>query len=232
MMDPNGPFHLADREPVAQAIEAAAACETLDELYAAIRDYKGHEHAQNEPYTPSWPVSRDHGHPDGPLMIICEKPEAGDLGAPQPFTGQDYGWAMAEVLGWYGIDVRQMHTTFACHWTPPGDKPLNATMLSASRPFLFREIEIVKPRAILAPGRGVMESLFMYRDKLEDILGMTMDWKRSGMRIPVTCVWHPAFVARFKTQMGVYGDQVGNFFGRFGLPDGRPAPAKNIRHAA
>lgn len=231
MMDTNAGFHLADREPVALAIEAAASCDTLPELYKAIRDYKGHDVAMREPYTPSWPVTSPVAHPDGPLMIVIAKPVPEDLGADRPFTGKSHGSAMEEVMGWYGIDITQIHTTFACHWNPGGEKSPNATQLSASRPFLFREIELVKPRAIMAQGREVLDSMFMYRDPLTPLLGMSMEWRRGDLRIPTYVTWGCAFAERFKTQIGDFGDQVRGFFEQYGMPDGSKAPTR-YRHAA
>lgn len=219
-------FHLADRPPVAEAIEAAAACDTLEELYAAIAAYKGHPVAEREPYTPAWPPSNPVGNPDGPLMIVIAKPVPADMGADRPFTGSSHGWAMQEVLGMYGIDITQIHTTFACHWNPGGEKSPNATQLAASRPFLFREIELVKPRAIMAQGREVLDSMFMYRDPITPMLGMTMAWKRGDLNIPTYMTWGCAFAERFKTQMGDFGDQVRGFFEQFGMPDGGTVPQR------
>lgn len=223
-------FHLSDRPAVSQAIEAAAACNTLEELYAAIKAYKGHEGAVREHFTPGWPVTKPVNHPDGPLMIITEKPEEEDAAKGRPFTGS-YGGVMEEVAGWYGLDFDEVHVAYAVHWMPEGEKSLNATQISASRPFLFREIEIVKPRAILVQGRGVLEAMFMYRDPIADILNMTLDWKRGGLRIPCYVTWHPAFALRFKTQMLDFGEQVHGFLEQFGMPDGGPA-RKRFQKAA
>lgn len=215
-------FHLAEREPVALAIEAAARCTNLGQLYAAIESYEGYDVARTEGYTPCWPISSPVQHPDGPLMIVSEKPEPGERGNLRAFEGKEYGWAMREALERCGVDVDQIHVAFACHWNPGDEKSLNATQISASRPFLVKEIELVRPRAILAPGRGVLEALLMYRGKVNDVVGMTMNWKRGDLTIPVYTTWHPAFAARFKTQMPEYHEQVRGFFERFGMPDGSP----------
>lgn len=212
-------FHLADREPVAQAIEAAAACSTLDELHDAIRNYAGHDLAVRGHFTPSWPVTKATSYDGGPLMIVAEYPEPEDAAEGRPFTGA-YGAVMREVLGWYGVDLDQVHVAYAVHWAPEGEKSLNATQISASRPFLYREIEIVRPRAMMAMGRGVLEALLMYRQQLTPILGMTMNWKRGDLTIPAYATWHPAWPNRFKSSMGDFGSQIEGFLERFGMPDG------------
>ena len=212
-------FHLADRPPVAEAIAAAAACDTLDQLYSAISEYKGHDVARSEHYTPSWPVTRPTGNPAGPLMIVSERPEPTDAEKGAPFTGS-YGSVMREVLGWYGVDLDQVHVTYAVHWSLGAEKTPNSTQISASRPFIFREIEIVKPRAILVPGARVLEALFMYREPITPMLGMTMDRKRGDLRVPAFISWHPAWPTRFKSDIVTFGDQIQDFLLRFGMPDG------------
>lgn len=212
-------FHLADREPVAKAIEAAAGCSTLEELHEAIRNYAGHDLATNGHFTPSWPARTPDSDPRGPLMIVAEYPEPEDAEQGRPFTGA-YGAVMREVLGWYGLDLDRVHVAYAVHWAPEGEKSLNATQISASRPFLFKEIELVRPRAMLAMGRGVLEALLMYRKQLTPILGMTMNWKRGDLVIPAYATWHPAWPNRFKTSTGDFGFQIEGFLERFGLPDG------------
>lgn len=231
MKDPNV-FHLAERPPVAEAIEAAARCNTLEELYDAIRNYKGHDIAVRQGYTPNWPIKDNVEHPQGPLMIVIERPEEADRGEDLPFHGSSYGSAMKEVLEWYDVDLSQIHVTFAVHWSDGPEKSPNSTMISASRPFLYREIELVKPRAIMAQGKGVMEALLMYKGGITEVLEMTMDWKRGDLRIPVYATWHAAFPGRFQTQIGTFGEQVRGFFERFGMPDGSPAPKGILKRAA
>lgn len=208
-------FHLADRPPVAQAIEAAAACSTLDELDAAIRAYDGHDLARERPFLPS------HRSPhENPIMIIAEKPETNDdLAAGKPFSGA-HGKVMREVCGWYDMDVDQMHVEYAVHWEPHGDKPLNATMISASRPFLFRAIELVQPRVIIAPGRGVLESLFMFRGGVLSVVGHSMAWKRGDLEITAFATLHPAYPLRVPTAKFDLAQQVETAAERYGLPDG------------
>lgn len=214
-------FHQADNPAVARSAGTAAACDTLDELYAAIAAYDGHGLAAAGHFTPGWPPSVGRPNPRGPLMVCAEYPEPFDAELGRPFTGA-YGDVMREALGWFGVDPASLHVAYAVHWAPPPERSPDATQISASRPFLFREIELARPRAILAMGRGVMEALFMHRDPISPLLGMTLDWRRGDLRIPAYVTWHPAWPNRFKTQMGDFGEQIEGFLDRFGMPDGGP----------
>lgn len=206
-------FHLADRPCVAEAIKAAAACSDLDQLGRAIEAYKGHDLAARSPYVPSQRTDIAN-----PLMIITEKPEtAKDLAEGRPFSG-DYGAVMREALTRAGVDQKDLHIAYALHWTPEGETSPNKTQLSASRPFLFREIELVKPRALLVQGRAVLEAMSMYRGHITDVLGQTMSWRHGDAALQMYVTWHPAFALRFITQIPEFQQQVAGFFDRFGKP--------------
>lgn len=207
-------FHLANHPAVEQAIGAAGQCATLNQLYSAIRDYDDHEVAQREHWTPSYPTMRAN-----PLMIVSEKPEPRDAELQEPFTGE-YGRIMRNAMKRFGLRDEDLHITYACHWAPGAEKAPNATQLSASRPFLFREIEIVRPRAILCQGRAVLESLMMVRDPITPLIGQTMNWKRGDFQTPIFIANHPAWALRFKTAVIDFENQIAEFLERFGMPDG------------
>lgn len=206
-------FHLADRPPVSAAIAAAASCSTLSELYRAIEGYRGHELAFLRPYTPAQTVSEPH-----PMMIISEKPEAEDLQTGKPFSGA-YGRLMREALAVNGIDPDDLHITYAVHWAPEGETAPNKTMIAASRPFLFREIELVQPRAILATGKCVVEALSLYKGPITPFTGQTMRWEHAGSKQDFYVCFHPAYPLRLPAQIPDFFAQVRGFFEQYGRPE-------------
>lgn len=202
-------FHLCDLPSVAEAIAAAAACQTLDEVQAAIDAYGGTELAASK--TAARPKIGDM---PGGLVIVSEKPEPEDLVTGQPFSGA-YGAIMKEVLGKSGIDMSRVSVLYAVNWAPDGEKSVNATQISVSRPFLFRQLELLQPRAALMPGRIVYESMFNRRDAITPLLSLDFMFQRGDLKIPSRLVWHPAFALRFITQVSDYAAQVGGFFDQY-----------------
>ena len=184
-------YHLADRPPVATAIAAAQAAQDLDQLYEAIASYRGHELAQTQPYSPSQRTTHHR-----PIMIVTEKPEPNDHVEGRPFSG-DYGQLMRETLGEIGVDQEDFHIAYAIHWTPPAEKAPNKTTIAASRPFLYREIELVAPRVLIAPGRHVVEALTGYRGHITPILDQTLAYEGPGGPLQAYVTWHPAWPLRF-----------------------------------
>ena len=211
-------FHLAERECVATAIEAAAAADNLETLYGAIESYQGHEMAVKRPYTRSQTV----GHND-PIMIVTEKPEDEDRETGRPFSGE-YGAIMRNAAGLIGIDLDACHIAYAIHWTPEDDKSPNKTQIAASRPFLYREIELVKPRVILAQGRAVIESLANYRGSVLEIYGQTMRFRHGDVDIQMYMTAHPAYCMYSGTYFSTFVENLREFFSRHGSEEERTLP--------
>lgn len=211
-------FHLAERECVAQAIETASNATDLGSLYRSIRDYDGHELAKERPYTPSQVVDTAD-----PIMIVTEKPEAEDLDEGRPFSGE-YGTIMRNAAGMVGVDLDACHIAYAIHWTPLDEKSPNKTQIAASRPFLYREIELVRPRAILAQGRAVIESLAHYRGSVLEIYGQTMRFQRGEVDVQMYMTAHPAYCLYSGTYFSTFVENTREFFSRHGREDERTLP--------
>lgn len=203
-------FHLSERESVAKAIEIVAGARSLEELYDGIKSYEGHEVAQRENFT----ASQASPH-ENPIMIVSEKPEPEDRETGKPFSG-NYGKIMRNTASTIGIDLDACHITYAVRWLPDEEKSPNKTQIAASRPFLFREIELVKPRVILAQGRGVIESLAMYRGNVMDIYGHTMNFAYNDINLQMFMTAHPKYCLFDGTYFITFNSDNNKFFDRFG----------------
>jgi len=111
------------------------------------------------------------GGPPAPLMILGLAPAAhGANRTGRMFTGDSSGDWLYEALHRFGFanqaqsvsredgtEVSQLVITAAAHCAPPQNKPSPAE-LEACRPFLMRELEILKPRLILCLGRIALDT--------------------------------------------------------------------------
>lgn len=206
-------FHLADRACVAEAIAAAAACNTVEDVQAAINAYAGTDLARDK----QAPLQQIVNLNDG-LTIVTEKPEPQDIETGIPLSGA-YGGVLREMLKRAGIDLAKLNVIYAVNWAPDDEKTVNATQISVSRPFLYRLLELTRPRAVLMPGRIVYESMTGRRDPISPLLGLDFTFQRGNLRIPSRLVWHPAFILRFSTQTSDYATQVQDFVDQFARPE-------------
>lgn len=215
-------FHLANLEPVAKAIDAAASAQTLDELHDALLSYDAHPVAAASKAVRSQRTSFQN-----PIMLVTEKPEQEDIEADAPLMGP-YGRVVRQVLNQLNVDINSLHINYAIHWTPPEERSPNNTQIAASRPFLHREIAMIKPRAIIAQGRGVVAALTNYRGQVTPLLGSTLSFKNHAdtedAAIQSFVTWHPAFVLRFPTTIFEFQDHLEEAFTRWGNADEQTLP--------
>lgn len=186
-------YHLSDREPVAAAIAASARLRSVPQLCAALTAFDAHPATAESPAALPKRTRRAN-----PLMIVAERPEPEDLVTGHPFSGPN-GQPMLRAMKMAGLQLSDFHVAHAVHWSPPGDGTPNATLVSTSRPFLFREIQIVKPRAILALGRIAIDALVGFRDPITPFVGLTMDWTDGRLHVPVQLSWNPTYCLHVPT---------------------------------
>src|SRR5215475_13458114 len=106
------------------------------------------------------------GDPDAKLMLVGLAPGAhGSNRTGRPFTGDKSGEFLYKALydaGFAnkpvavsrddGLRLRDCYITAAARCAPPANKPLPSELLNC-REYLERELQILKPRAILALGK-------------------------------------------------------------------------------
>lgn len=183
-------FHLSHLPAVQAAIAAADACETLDQLATAIEGFKEHELCATRPL-PSRAGSNCTD--DSPLMLLGKSPAWTESETRIPFCGPA-GQVLRSEMAAQGRDVEECWISCASPWKAKKNNP-NATLLAISRPFLMREIEIVRPRIIMALGQKADEALTQKSEKVTGRVGHTWTLRTPrGLQVPVIVNWCHAAV--------------------------------------
>ncbi|HTU69308.1 MAG TPA: uracil-DNA glycosylase [Candidatus Baltobacteraceae bacterium] len=139
------------------------------------------------------------GDPCASLMVIGEGPgETEDL-LGRPFVGRA-GQLLDKMLAAIGFAREEVYicNTVKCRPTIPGPRgPKNRAPdlneMANCRPFLDEQIEIVRPRVILALGAPAAKS-FLGREF--QITKMRGRWYEGPVGIPLMVTFHPAYVLR------------------------------------
>ena len=126
-------------------------------------------------------------------MVIGEAPGDRDDRMGLPFQGKagELLHAMFEAAG-LGADVPMFYTNIIkCR--PRGNRTPKPEEIAACRPYLLRQIEMLKPQRILALGWLAAQSLLADSSDLELLRGRVhwLDTESAG-RIPVIATYHPA----------------------------------------
>ncbi len=77
---------------------------------------------------------------------------------------------------------------------PPGNRDPAPAEVAACLPYLERQIELIRPRLILAVGRIAMQNLLETQTSLGRMRGQVHAF--GGLKTPVIVTYHPAYLLR------------------------------------
>ena len=139
----------------------------------------------------------DTGHRQADWMIVGDAPEADDDRAGEPFAGRT-GRLLDNMLAALGLGrndaprLRPAYVTHAVKCHPPGSRGPEDVELTACETFLRRQVELVRPRVILALGRVAAQALLGRAEPIGRLRGQVHRY--AG--VPVVATHHPLFLLR------------------------------------
>lgn len=138
------------------------------------------------------------GDMDAEWLFIGEGPGAEEDERGEPFVGQA-GRLLDAMLG--AIDLRRGDNVYianAVKCRPPGNRTPEAGELAACRPYLARQIALIRPRLIVLLGRVAVQSVLGQDASLASLRGKTLRYQDRdfGLDIPVLVTYHPAYLLR------------------------------------
>jgi uracil-DNA glycosylase len=133
------------------------------------------------------------GAPDARLMVVGEAPGANEDETGLPFVGAA-GKFLDLLLA--TVDLSREESVYICNvlkCRPPGNRNPEPREIETCSPYLLKQIEIVRPRAILAVG-SFSAQLLTGRDKTA--LGKLRGEVHSYQGVPLVVTYHPAALLR------------------------------------
>ena len=177
---------------VAQARAAAAACQDLEALAAAIAAFDGCplkvQGAKQAVFS--------RGPADAPLMIIGEGPGADEDNQGQPFVGRA-GQLLDRMLKAAGLTDRAFITN-TVFWRPPGNRTPTPQEQAVCAPFLERAIALVNPKMLMLVGGASAKAMLKRDEGILALRGRWFEWTSAdgGQELPALPTLHPAFLLR------------------------------------
>ena len=131
------------------------------------------------------------GHPNADLMFVGEAPGADEDIQGEPFVGRA-GQLLTKIIE--AIDLRREDVYIAnvIKCRPPGNRNPEPDEVEQCEPFLFRQIDTVKPKVIVALGKFAAQCLLRTNDPITRIRGREFKY-RDAILIPT---YHPAYLLR------------------------------------
>jgi len=131
------------------------------------------------------------GPPDARLMFVGEGPGADEDAQGIPFVGKA-GQLLNNMIVAMGLRRDEVYIANVVKCRPPGNRTPEPVEGNTCSPFLFRQIDVVRPQVIVALGATAATYLLGQRQPLAGLRGRVHAWR--GMSLIVT--YHPAFLLR------------------------------------
>ena len=131
------------------------------------------------------------GNPNADLMFVGEAPGADEDIQGEPLVGRA-GQLLTKIIE--AIDLRREDVYIAnvIKCRPPGNRNPEPDEVEQCEPFLFRQIDTVKPKVIVALGKFAAQCLLRSNDPITRIRGREFKY-RDAILIPT---YHPAYLLR------------------------------------
>lgn len=175
------------------------------------------------------------GNPLARLMFVGEAPGAEEDRAGRPFVGRS-GQLLDKMITAMGMDRKQVYIANVLKTRPPDNATPTFEEAAACAPYLFEQIAIIRPEAIVTLGLPATRLLLNTRESMSNLRGRWSTFvippklphpetrpQVAMPAVPVMPTFHPAFLLRAYTKENrqkVWSDLL-HALDRLGLP--RPA---------
>jgi DNA polymerase len=134
------------------------------------------------------------GDPRARLMFVGEGPGEEEDRQGEPFVGRA-GKKLDEMIASIGLSREQVYIANVVKCRPPDNREPQPDEIASCRPFLFGQIEAIRPRVIVTLGAPATRLLVDTREGITRTRGR---W-HSYRGIPVMPTFHPAYLLRAYT---------------------------------
>jgi DNA polymerase len=132
------------------------------------------------------------GNPQAQLMIVGEAPGADEDVQGEPFVGRA-GQLLTKIIEAIELKRSDVYIANVIKCRPPGNRNPEPDEVATCEPFLFTQIDTIKPKVIVALGTFAAKTLLKTDAPISRIRGQVFDFRSGAKLIPT---FHPAFLLR------------------------------------
>ena len=131
------------------------------------------------------------GNPEADLMFVGEAPGADEDVQGIPFVGRA-GQLLTKIIEAIGLTREQVYIANLIKCRPPGNRNPEPDEVGQCEPFLLRQIDMIKPKVIVALGKFAAQSLLRTVEPITKLRGREFVY-RGAILMPT---YHPAYLLR------------------------------------
>jgi uracil-DNA glycosylase family 4 len=131
------------------------------------------------------------GNPNADLMFVGEAPGADEDIQGEPFVGRA-GQLLTKIIEAIGLRREDVYIANVIKCRPPGNRNPEPDEVEQCEPFLFRQIDTIKPKVVVALGKFAAQCLLRTSDPITRLRGREFKY-RDAILMPT---YHPAYLLR------------------------------------
>ena len=131
------------------------------------------------------------GNPNADLMFVGEAPGADEDVQGEPFVGRA-GQLLTKIIEAISLRREDVYIANVIKCRPPQNRNPEPDEVEQCEPFLFRQIDVIKPKVIVALGKFAAQCLLKTTEPITRIRGREYRY-RDAILIPT---YHPAYLLR------------------------------------
>jgi DNA polymerase len=131
------------------------------------------------------------GNPNADLMFVGEAPGADEDIQGEPFVGRA-GQLLTKIIEAINLRREDVYIANVIKCRPPQNRNPEPDEVEQCEPFLFRQIDVIKPKVIVALGKFAAQSLLKTTEPITRIRGREYRY-RDAILMPT---YHPAYLLR------------------------------------
>ncbi len=131
------------------------------------------------------------GDPAADLMFVGEAPGADEDRQGEPFVGKA-GQLLTKIIAAIGLSRDQVYIANILKCRPPNNRNPEPDEVDSCEPFLFKQIEAIRPMMIVALGKYAAQTLLRSTETISRLRGRLFDY-RGSVLMPT---FHPSYLLR------------------------------------
>jgi uracil-DNA glycosylase len=135
------------------------------------------------------------GNPDAKVVVIGEAPGADEDKQGKPFVGRA-GQLLTDILKAINFTREEVFICNILKCRPPDNRTPLPEEIYHCEPYLLKQLEIIKPKMILAVGASAGQTLLKKKEPLGKMRGKFYDFHYAGGKAKLLVTFHPAALLR------------------------------------
>jgi uracil-DNA glycosylase family 4 len=131
------------------------------------------------------------GNPSADLMFVGEAPGADEDAQGMPFVGRA-GQLLTRMIEAMGYQRDEVFIANVIKCRPPGNRTPEADEVATCEPFLVRQIDVVRPKVIVALGTVAAQALLKTTDPISRLRGRVYNCREAKL----VATFHPSYLQR------------------------------------